>query len=278
MPNRIIKESVCTSETIDKMSWFEECFFHRLWTACDDYGRMDARPAILKSKLFPLKDRLSLKDIENALHKLADIGCVRLYECDSKPYLYLPAWEVHQRIRNKRSKYPEPGGLGSMQAFDNNCCQMTADVSNCCRNPIQSESESESESNTCPEQAPLASVPEEPPVILFTLNDGTEYPVSQGQCREWEGLYPAVDVMQQLRSMKGWLDANPKRRKTKNGITRFVNGWLAKEQNRGGTPGYSPPEPEKDSTPYGTGEMLPDTQRVHLPENATLDDVLALIP
>ena len=64
MPNRIIKESICTSETIDQMSWFEECFYHRLWTACDDYGRMDARPAILKSKLFPLKDRLSLKDID----------------------------------------------------------------------------------------------------------------------------------------------------------------------------------------------------------------------
>ena len=26
MPNRIIKESICTSETIDQMSWFEECF------------------------------------------------------------------------------------------------------------------------------------------------------------------------------------------------------------------------------------------------------------
>lgn len=265
MPNRIIKESVCTSETIDKMSWFEECFFHRLWTACDDYGRMDARPAILKSKLFPLKERLSLKDIQNALQKMVDIGCVITYERDGKPYLCLPSWEVHQQVRAKRSKYPAP---------DAACNHMISDDCICPRNPIQSESES----NTCPEQAPLASVPEEPPVILFTLNDGTEYPVSQGQCREWEGLYPAVDVMQQLRSMKGWLDANPKRRKTKNGITRFVNGWLAKEQNRGGTPGYSPPEPEKDSAPYGTGEMLPDTQRVHLPENATLDDVLALIP
>lgn len=108
MPNRIIKESICTSETIDQMSWFEECFYHRLWTACDDYGRMDARPAILKSKLFPLKDRLSLKDIENALYKLADIGCVRLYECDSKPYLHLPSWEVHQQVRAKRGKYPSP--------------------------------------------------------------------------------------------------------------------------------------------------------------------------
>lgn len=145
MPNRIIKESICTSETIDQMSWFEECFYHRLWTACDDYGRMDARPAILKSKLFPLKDRLSLKDIENALYKLADIGCVRLYECDSKPYLYLPAWEVHQRVRNKRSKYPEPDSSADSAQSSDIRCQLTA---SCGLNPIQSESESESESNT----------------------------------------------------------------------------------------------------------------------------------
>ena len=88
---------------------------------------------------------------------------------------------------------------------------------------------------SCPEQAPLASVPEEPPVILFPLRDGTEYPVSQQQCREWAELYPAVNVVQQLRSMRGWLDANPQKRKAKGGITRFVNGWLAREQNKGGS-------------------------------------------
>jgi hypothetical protein len=52
MPNRIIKESICTSDTIDQMSCFEECFWHRLIVNCDDYGRFDARPAVLKSRLF----------------------------------------------------------------------------------------------------------------------------------------------------------------------------------------------------------------------------------
>ena len=142
MPNRIIKESICSSETIDQMSWFEECFFHRLWTVCDDYGRTDARPVILKAKLFPLKERLSLKDIQNALQKMVDIGCVRLYECDSKPYLYLPSWEVHQQVRAKKSKYPAP---------DESCNHMISDDIKCTRNPIQSESnpiriQSESES------------------------------------------------------------------------------------------------------------------------------------
>lgn len=225
MPNRIIKESVCTSETIDKMSWFEECFFHRLWTACDDYGRMDARPAILKSKLFPLKERLSLKDIQNALQKMVDIGCVRLYECDSKPYLYLPSWEVHQQVRAKKSKYPAP---------DETCKHMISADIICPRNPIQSESKSESEMEAYASCAAPQGDAAPPPVISMPLNDGTEYPVTQEQCQEWAGLYPAVDVIQQLRNMRGWLIGNPGKRKTQRGILRFITSWLAREQDRGG--------------------------------------------
>lgn len=73
-----------------------------------------------------------------------------------------------------------------------------------------------------------------PPVITLPLNDGSEYPILQRQCHEWADLYPAVDVLQQLRNMRGWLDANPTRRKTRNGIKRFITGWLSKEQNRAG--------------------------------------------
>ena len=52
MPNRILKESICTSESIDRLSWLEEVTFYRLIVNCDDYGRMDARPPILRARLF----------------------------------------------------------------------------------------------------------------------------------------------------------------------------------------------------------------------------------
>ena len=73
-----------------------------------------------------------------------------------------------------------------------------------------------------------------PPVISLPLNDGTFFEVSSEQCQEWAGLYPAVDVIQQLRGMLGWLDANPSKRKTSRGIRPFIVRWLAKEQDRGG--------------------------------------------
>lgn len=70
-----------------------------------------------------------------------------------------------------------------------------------------------------------------PPAITLPLADGSEFPILYALVVELSGLYPAVDVMQQLRNMRGWLLSNPKNRKTKTGIMRFVNSWLSREQN-----------------------------------------------
>lgn len=149
MPSRILKESICSSDSINELSSFEETFFYRLIVNCDDYGRFDARPAILKARLFPLKDRVTLKNVEDALVKLAEVGCVKLYRVDSKPFLYLPAWEVHQNVRAKKSRYPEPNEESEKEAYagkektsernmktsENICMQMYADDCKCSRNP-----------------------------------------------------------------------------------------------------------------------------------------------
>lgn len=71
----------------------------------------------------------------------------------------------------------------------------------------------------------------EPAIISLTLNTGEKYPITQEDIENFKKLYPAVDVLQQFRNMCGWLDANPTKRKTRSGIKRFVNTWLAREQN-----------------------------------------------
>lgn len=138
IPNRILKESICISDTVDKLDLFSEVFFYRLIVNADDYGRMDARPAILRARLFPLRS-ISERKIAEALQTLHAAGCVELYEVDGAPYLCLPSWDRHQTIRAKRSKFPPPPSAST-------CKQMHADASRCSRNPIQSESVSESQS------------------------------------------------------------------------------------------------------------------------------------
>ena len=101
-----------------------------------------------------------------------------------------------------------------------------------------------------------------PPVCQIILNDKSLYPITQADVDKWAGLYPAVDILSELRKMAGWCDANPQKRKTKGGIQRFINGWLAKEQDRGGSAPAAPvsrwgkPEiPKGASGQLGEAEM-----------------------
>lgn len=75
--------------------------------------------------------------------------------------------------------------------------------------------------------------PDDPVVVLIPLNTGDEFPVTESKARELAELYPAVDVPQALRNMRGWCLANPRRRKTKSGVLDFITSWLARDQNRG---------------------------------------------
>lgn len=64
----------------------------------------------------------------------------------------------------------------------------------------------------------------------------TFYPITQEMIDHYKELYPNVDIEQNFRNMIGWLEANPTKRKTKTGISRFINAWLSKEQDRGNNP------------------------------------------
>lgn len=108
MPNRIIKGSFQTSDKIASLTDFEFRLWVSLIVSVDDAGRGDARPAIIKGHAFPLRERVTAKDINDALHGLAAKGCVSLYEVDGKPYFWFPTWTDHQRVRECKPKYPAP--------------------------------------------------------------------------------------------------------------------------------------------------------------------------
>lgn len=141
MPNRVIKESIKRSPQIDALTWFEEVVFYRLIVTADDYGCIDGRPVLIKNELFPTRENVTRKSVEDAITKLVAVGLLYQYEVDGKPYLAFPTWEKHQRIRNKHRKYPAPPNDIHLSA---NCCQTPAS----CQPESESESESELESES----------------------------------------------------------------------------------------------------------------------------------
>lgn len=239
MPNRIIKESIRTSDSINELSWFEECLFYRLIVSCDDYGRFDGRPAIIKGSCFPLKDGVTTNNIEKALSKLVSAGLVKRYVVDGKPYLSLPSWGQHQTTRAAKSKYPNPDD-GEMITSENNCMQINADVP-VFENDIRNRN-TINDNNKRGAETPLADV--EP----ITLNDGTEWVCPLADYEEYRRLYPGVDIDKAFREMRAWCKSNPAKRKTARGIKRFVNGWLSRQQDSG--KGSHSPKQVKDNNNF----------------------------
>ena len=77
------------------------------------------------------------------------------------------------------------------------------------------------------------------------LNTGETWEADDADIIQWQKTYPKVDVFAEIAKMESWLDANPSRRKTKAGIKRFINSWLSRAQDQGGS---SPiPSPKKKS-------------------------------
>lgn len=223
MPNRIIKESICTSDTIETLSWFEEVLFYRLIVNCDDYGRYDARPAIIRGKLFPLKD-VTLKQISEAIIKLSTVGIATLYEVDGRPYLQLCTWDKHQVVRAHKSKYPSPTDENAiLQASESGCMQMHADVSVIQSNPNRNrKSESESESRGKGENSPTARF--EPP----SVEEVAAYCRKRGNAvdpQRFVDFYAAKGWMVGKNTMKDWqacVRTWEKRDNAENGAQRSV--------------------------------------------------------
>jgi len=120
MPNRILKESICTSCEIQGLGRDAEILFYRLLVNCDDYGRMDARPAVVRSRCFPLQlDTVTDQDVKGWLERMVSVGILTLYNAKGKPFLYYRTWERHQQIRAKHSKYPDPDGVQASESNGN---------------------------------------------------------------------------------------------------------------------------------------------------------------
>lgn len=198
------------------------------------YWTYNSRSAF--TKLFPY---LSEHQIKAAFDKLIDAGVVVTgnYNEDRRDRSLWYAlteygWSIGRNCIVQLQKSANANSKNASPLPDINTDTDT-DINTDIRNP----------SDSCAEPEKPASTQQEPAVFTLPLNDGTEHRVTQADFDKYESLYPAVDVMQELRKMAGWLDGNPKNRKTKSGIRRFINSWLARAQDQGSANTRNGPKP-----------------------------------
>jgi hypothetical protein len=86
-------------------------------------------------------------------------------------------------------------------------------------------------------KASCAEVSSAPPFTTLPLVSGEEFSISFEQFAAWEKAFPGIDVENQIIRMRVWLHANPKRGKTRRGISSFAVTWLSRAQDNQGSGG-----------------------------------------
>lgn len=119
MPTRYLKPGICDSALIDRASPMAETLWYRLLVNVDDFGRIDARPAVIRSKCYPLKDELTNAKTLELLIELQTCGLIFIYESNGCSYLQMQKWDNVPRA--KESKCP---------SYDDTCAQLYATVCN----------------------------------------------------------------------------------------------------------------------------------------------------
>lgn len=143
MPNRVIKESICTSDKLNELTDFQFRLWVGLLVSADDAGRGDARPAIIRGRVFPLRDRIAVKDVDVGLQALAAGGCVSLYKVGGKPYYWFPTWAEHQRLDRAKPKYPSPDEADPEDESAADCGELPQIAADCGLNPNTNTKEKE---------------------------------------------------------------------------------------------------------------------------------------
>jgi hypothetical protein len=221
MPNRILREGILTSERIQRLNWAEEVFYRRLMSVVDDFGRYYANPMLLRAACYPLAlDKVSDSDVGKWLLATEKAGLVRVYPAsDGKRYIQM--LDFRQQVRAHVSKFPQP------------CADESQMNSGCVADAKQTIANEHLDVDVDVDDIASRDSPASQDVAFeLPLIDGTEHPFMSSDVSEWKSAYPAVDVEQQLRSMRAWLLANPVNRKTPKGIRRFANAWLQKAQDK----------------------------------------------
>lgn len=226
--------------------------FAGLWCQADREGRFVWRPRTLMHDILPY-DGLSVQDFGRLMDALATASFVVKYEIGGETFGCFPKWHKHQFINGKEQKSIIPPPTIDGLAQGNKQLDLLDDST---REPHVSHTSSTREpheqhvNGTCdPRQT--SYVPTEgkgregkriksgaeqsssPPILELPLvKVGTTHTVRSGDIAKWEQVFPGLDVRYHLRKMLLWLENNPKRRKTRRGIDRFVTNWLAEEYEK----------------------------------------------
>ena len=227
---RMIDKRVGMSKKLGRISDKAARLYFMIYPHLDKKGRIAFDDlGDLRVEIIPWLNNWSIKKIGDSLNELADIGLIELYPNDNKIAMQFDKFEDFQTIRDDReaaSKIVAPEETPE----DSGVFRIT---------PLLSLSLIKSNEGRKEEK------------IFFDFTLKKFLHIKEEDIKIWNEAYPKCDINSEIKKMAAWLVADPKRKKTN--YKRFINGWLSRTQDRGGT--------KKSTQPLGARGMIEKLKR-----------------
>lgn len=151
--------------------------------------------------------------------RLVEIGLIEWNadkECFMKDVPEMISSKKASSVKRQEQRVAKRNSMLSLSDTDRD-----ATMSQNCRTEIEKELEIDKEIDSeCNKQETEFTF------VSLVLKDGSFYPVSTRQILDYEKIYSKIDVKEEFGKMKSWCEANPNKRKSKQGIKRFIVNWL----------------------------------------------------
>lgn len=261
---RSIKPEFFTSDQLVECSTNARLLFVGMWVFCDDCGRHAVSMKKLKLEVFP-GDSFSDDQICGWFNELWRARLIEVYKSKSGVLFFVVSGWHHQKIdRPQPARFPSPNECEPIEYCDDIRRQFDERSTND-RRPFVSDTiryDTIGYDTYSFEVGHTDSNPLEVPATVGTPFD------TVGKTKQWlmpkqlydsiKAAYPDINISAEFKKAKAWLAANPSKRKTANGMPKFLHGWIGRSQNNGNGKAAKPPPKETSRT---MEEIIADDER-----------------
>jgi hypothetical protein len=249
---RTIKPEFWQNEQLASLTQHARLLAIALLNQSDDKGYFLANHQLVRAACFPFEE--DSKNVLGSLQELSRIGYIEVRNCGGKQVGWICKFLDHQRIdKPQKSKLEDVFAENYEQNDDSKTiprtfleCSMISP-----RLEWKGKEQGKEMERISSEAGKQPSKQFDPASCCYPIfpacGEPPTWEATERQIAEWSAAYPAVDVGSACRRAHAWVMANLTKRKTAKGYPKFLNGWLARTQDKTGSPAVTTTAPRQRS-------------------------------
>lgn len=212
--------------------------YQALRCMADDGGTVEADADLVYGRCFLRWPSISLTEVSLSIAQLHMEGLITLFTHGPDTFAKIDGWKTSDIPHPSKFRHPQiEAGQALTRLQPPEAPEVLSEPS--CDPPILDSYnprllDSYNPRSAEPKTASASTLEEEAETVIVLPCVGPKHKgrgIATDQLMQWTNDFPAVDVGAELRHMRAWLGANPKRQKTYDGLPRFIVTWLGKKQN-----------------------------------------------